>query len=250
VILSQDRAELEKLAQRFEQAQHDCATRGCLPVLEAFIEACNQSDAVFNVTVERLHRETSTGTDIYESFYDMERLRCLACLDSDFELKLLRSQAEIQLLGSDRNKDQIHYACTSLNGVSLASYGECTVTLAESMIAHRASCFEGNTAVIYHRDHSFKDRLRSNWPDRAKLAAAAFHEQVSDETDETDFPHVLVQDGNADEQAYVEVHVFGPMTGKTFKQVVIDGTQLKGAEKTYARVIQEKLGPDVVEVTN
>ena len=45
--------------------------------------------------------------------------------------------------------EKLHYACLSVGWDALTHYGDCIVKLDEQMIGHRASCFEGNTAVIF-----------------------------------------------------------------------------------------------------
>ncbi len=149
--------------------------------------------------------------------------------------------------GSDLHLDKLHYAAISLDGVGLDSYGDCTVTLREKMISHRASCFEGNTALIYEKTHDFSDCLRSSWAKRTKLCAAKIAGKLDESMSSNDFPGILLSKGaSQDDDEFVEVHVFGTMTAQTFQSVAIDSSKLPREQKTLSRAVKEKLAKNNV----
>jgi hypothetical protein len=237
--------ERTKLEQRVRDAQALCETTGTKAIAEHFRSACNASKAVFACHIEKLHREIATGTELFEGYYELERLRLRAEAPKEFDWQKLRPQAEIELLGSEQHilqNQQIHYACLTVAGEGLENYGECRVILADAMISHRASCFEGNTAVIYSKHHTFKDFLRSPWEGRGSLAFACFASMLDLSSTPEDFSRILVSSGptGADDR-FVEVHVFGPMTSHTFDRVQIDCKEHDRDQKTLASIVHTRL---------
>ena len=127
--------EKEELERRFIAAVNDAKSRGCELELNALTDACRASKAVFNCTLERLQRSVASGTEVFETYYDLERLRIRSENSGGIDWERFRPQAEIELLGSDRHKDRLFYSLLSIDGDGLTSYGECTSVLKESMIA-------------------------------------------------------------------------------------------------------------------
>jgi len=242
VRLAEDEEERQKLIDRHEKAKEDCRRRGCEKALAEFEQVCDTSVAVFNCGMLKLFRQIASGTDLFETYHDLESLRIRSERPVGHNWQKLRPQAEIELLGSHRHLDKLHYAALSLDGLGLDSYGDCTVTLSEGMIRHRASCFEGNSALIYEERRDFSGCLRSSWPERAKLCAAKIAGNLDDSLSSDDFPGMLLSKGVAqDDDEFVEVHVFGTMTAQTFQSVAIDLSKLSREGKTLWKAVKEKL---------
>ena len=249
VDLSKDSAEKQKLESRYEAAIAKSKQRGCEEIVNQFTTACNRAVAVFVCTLQRLHRGVASGTELYETYHQLEQLRLRTSTAGDYDWARLRPQAEIELLGSHEHLDKIHYACLSIDGCGLSSYGECVVQLAEPMIAHRASCFEGNSAVNFAVKHDFSAFLRCEWANRGTICAAVLADQVDQTTDESDFPGILIEVGpQSEDDRFIEVHIFGPMTAKTFQSVRIDATKHSRRDKVYRDAIEEKLAGVPFEV--
>jgi len=204
---ARDSKESAKLSQRFRAASDKCKQSDCEAIAEKFLDACKRSSAVFSCPVHKLHREIASGTDLFETYYDLERLKLRSEIPNGFDWAKLRPHAEIELLGTHKNIDQIHYACLSLDGKGLG-YGDCLVKLSESMIAHRSSCFEGNTAVIYAIQGHFDNILRSDWQNRHSICFATFGNKLDSRSTEADFPSILIDRGESSEDdSFIEVHV-------------------------------------------
>ena len=152
-------------------------------------------------------------------------------------------------MGNDQYLNKLHYAALSLDGVGVDSYGNCTVTLNEEMICHRASCFEGNTALIYEEKRDFSGCLRSSWTERAKLCAAKVGGKLVPSMSSDDFPGMILSKGTVqDDDEFVEVHVFGTVTAQTFQSVAIDTSKFSRREKIYCKAVKEKLASNGVTV--
>lgn len=236
-------SERAKLDARFAEAKSRCDADNRSDEFERFREATSNSQALFTCTLEKLHRELATGTEVFETYYQLEELRLRETAPIRLlDWEKLRPQAEIELLGSHNNIERLHYACLSLDWNSLTSYGDCVVKLNTDMIAHRASCFEGNTAIVFFKEHNFSRRLRSSWDDRDKLVTAVFAGRLPKGIASTEFPTILVATGetSADDE-FIEVHVFGTMTAKTFSEVKFLTSGSGRRESVYREAIIEKL---------
>jgi hypothetical protein len=154
-------AETHELEKRFVATLADARVRGCESELNAFIDACKTTKAVFSCTLDKLTRFVATGTDVFETYYSLERLRVRSENSGKLDWQRLRPQAEIELLGSHSHIDQLFYSLLSIDGEGLGTYGECTSVLKEQMIAHRSSCFEENTAVFFGKTGPFPPGKRS-----------------------------------------------------------------------------------------
>lgn len=213
-------AEKRKLDERFSKAKARCDAEDRGAEFERFRTVAAGSHALFNCALERLHREIASGTDIIETYYQLEELRLRVTGHPDLDWDKLRPQAEIALLGSHHHIERLHYACLSLTWDGLTSYGDCVVKLDDKMIGHRASCFEGNTAVVFFIRGNFRHHLRSVWSDRGRIAAAIFADRLQKGVSDAEFPKILVaQAGPAVDDEFIEVHLFGTMTVKTFAAV-------------------------------
>lgn len=242
VDIAESPEEKQKLHQRFQDAIVQCQNDSCWDVATRFISACEKSVAVFACPLLKLHRQVASGTDVFETYYDLERLRLRASSSKRFDWAKLRPQAEIELLGSHHHINQIHYACLSIDGTGLESYGDCTVALSEAMIAHRASCFEGNTAVVFAEKHHFSQFLRSGWTNRHRICFATCGRDLDSSCTESEFPGILVKVvGKPEDDWFIEVHVFGPMTAKTFEAVRVNVTRHSHREELLRDAVQQKL---------
>jgi hypothetical protein len=251
VDLAKDGVEKSKLQERHSSALAEVKTRGCEDVGERFKDCCSRSVAAFACSIQKLHREIASGTEVFETFYDLEKLRLQASSSTDEEWKKLRMQAESELFGDGDHLGKIHYASLTLDGDGLSRYGPCVVQLADSMVSHRASCFEGNTAIVYRDEHSFEAYLRAEWGDRHQMCLAVFASLLEPGMPESAFPGIVVATGGKpEEDRFIEVHIFGAMTGKTFQSIRVDVKKLKPLEAVLLKAVKDKL-PDVpLEETN
>ncbi|MBX7132677.1 MAG: hypothetical protein K1X67_08390 [Fimbriimonadaceae bacterium] len=243
--------EQKKLDAGYVQALQDADVRGCRVQVDEFDNACRGSAAVFRCTTERLHRQIGSGTDLFETYYQLEQLRLRTDPSSGLDFQKLRPQAEIELLGNEKYAGKLHYACLSLDGQGIPSYGDCVVQLDERWIAHRASCFEGNTAVIYKANATFSDKLRSDWRNRHKLCVAIRSCDVDPSTADRDFPEILARAGaTAEDDIFIEVHLLGDMVSSTFQSVHFTGACSNRRDEVYREAIIEQLTAAGVAATS
>lgn len=242
VAKATNEAERDKLNAKFEQTKQSCQADGRAREFEDFYTQTGASQALFACSTTKLHREISSETEIFETYYQLEALRLRSSAPKSLDWEKLRPQAESELLGSNKNIENLHYACLSMDWSSLSSYGECVVKLKETMIAHRASCFGGNTAVIYFIEHDFSKCLRSNWEDRGKIAAAALGERLRSGDGPKEFAQILLTPAvDSVDDNFIEVHIFGTMTARTFAEVKFTTNASSSRDAVYREAIIEKL---------
>lgn len=215
------------LEQRYQAALADARMRDCEPVVRQFESEVGTARAVLGTTLKKLLPVAKRERDLFATYYDLADLQFQRSPPSGWiDFNKRRPQAEVELLGSHKNIDQLHYAALSLDGKSLPHYGDCTVWLREHMVAHRASFFQENSAVCFDKNGGkFPPGYRSTWDERAKLCVAKLASQLTTLTQSGEFPKLIVRAGKstspqpAIDDEFVEIQIFGEMTFKTFERV-------------------------------
>lgn len=212
-------AETQALARRYQLALQDAATRGCRDIVESFEAATDASQAVINRPLLEVERLASSDRQLYASFY--QRLEAGLQLPHGDKWDRLRVLADAALFPN--YSKPIRFAALSLDGVGLRSYGECTFVLRENLIAHRASVFEDNSAVFLQDvRYELPPGHRAPWSDRAKLCVAKLAGQIDASTTPADFPGLLLEQGkDPEDDRFVEVHVWGSLSIRSFERAVI-----------------------------
>ena len=159
---------------------------------------------------------------------------------------LIRRITDALLFGP--NMDEIRFAALSLDGFGLDNYGACSLVLREEMIAHRASVFDENSVTFMeHREIGVRDAnslpagYRAPWADRHRLCVAKLARNLDSSTQSAEFGSLLLKpaETSADDN-FVEVHVFGPMTIRTFAQVKVRRA-LTGPDEVILNAVREQL---------
>ena len=234
-------AETQKLNKAHQNAGSNATARKCVTEAQGFENACRKTQAVFACPISKLHRQIASGTEIFENFNDTERLKLRGAATGKRDWATLRVQAEEEILGSHKYAGTLHYASLSIDGRAL-NYGDLVATLKEEMIAHRASCIEGNTAELFAKTRNFSSLLRCDWDNRHKICLAVFEKDLTPGTQAAQFPSLIVVNGatTADDR-FIEVHIFGAMTARTLQSVHIRPKAHNERERVYLDAIREEL---------
>jgi transposase len=230
VVLARQSSERQALDQRFRDALDDAATRGCDAMLREFAKAVDSSQAVMGSTLEKLLPIVNRDRDIFATFHELAELRfLLESSPNGPDWNVFRPGAELALLGGLKHVGRLHYAALSLDTRSLPHYGDVSIILRENLIAHRVSLFPENSAIYVHRNGlKLPAGSRGTWSDRGRLAVAKLAARITGSTQPEQFPAILLQPGPTPlDDHFIEVHVFGPMTFRTFAKVTV---KLKGAK--------------------
>jgi len=210
--------EQSALAARYRAAIEDAESRGCGEVLRAFESAAGAAQAVLTRPFADVERLASSDRQLQPTYYQL--LEAEARLPYGDRWDKLRRLADAALFPG-YEKD-IRFAALSLDGTGLPSYGECSLVLREDMIAHRASVFDENSALLMERwAYNPPMGLRAVWQARALLCVAKLAGELRPDTQEEEFAKLLLSPGTDPENdCFVEVHIWGSMSGWTLERVV------------------------------
>lgn len=247
----EDVEERKALESRYQRAKVDSLARGAEPRVQDFENATNHSTAVLARSEQELLRLASSSKQLYATYYS--QLESGLKLPDGDEWDVLREVADTLLF--PKYKNEIRFAALSLNGVGLANYGSCSVSLKDEMIAHRSSLLEENSALFMER-HGVKAGRASNlpkgfratWSERSKLCVAKLSRRIDSTTKDSEFAHILLSQGatSADDE-FVEVHVYGPISVLTMDKVTVTETSMR-KKSVIIRTIKAKLAKFGVSV--
>jgi len=231
--------EREALDQRYQAALNEATRRGCRGVLDSFETAAAGSKAVINRRLEEIERLSSSDQELYSTYYKL--LDAQARLPHGNQWDRLRGLADEALFNGYRG--EIRFAALSLDGTGLPAYGECTFVLRDDMISHRASVFEENSALFMER-HNYKapPGHRAPWAERSRLSVAKIAGDLAPTTSPTDFPGLLLlPGGKPEEDRFVEVHIWGPISRRGCERVVL-ATGARPPQKSRLKALKKRLG--------
>jgi hypothetical protein len=226
-------AERAALEARYQAALQKAERRGARKVLEDFEAASRGSKAIITRPFRELERLSSSDKELLSTFYQL--IQAEVRLPHGTKWDRLRGLADESLFPGSR--ESIRFAALSLDGAGLPSYGDCSFVLQESMIAHRASVYEENSAVAMKK-HAYDPPPghRATWEERGKLCVAKLGDEVQSTTSPTEFPGLLLQPGvTPEEDRFVEVHLWGPMTIRTMERVAVMAPR-KGQKSAYSAI--------------
>jgi hypothetical protein len=219
VRAAEQETEREALAERHRLAIQDAEDRGCGEVVRAFEAAASTSQAVLSRSLGEVERLANSDRQLYSTYYQL--LEAEVKLPDGQVWDRLRRLADEALFPNF--KERIRFAALSLDGAGLPRYGECTLALKDEMIAHRASLLEDNSALLVERwAYNLPEGRRATWSERALLCVAKLASRLGPNTVEAEFPALLLRPSERPEDdEFIEVHIWGPMSSWTFARVVL-----------------------------
>ncbi|HSN86294.1 MAG TPA: hypothetical protein VL025_06015 [Thermoanaerobaculia bacterium] len=216
--------ERQALDRRYQAAVQEAEARGAGKAVEALEVALRESKAVTARSFRELDRLASSDKEIFSTYYNLVRADVRLPHGNDWDE--LRSVADEKLFPF--YKDQIRFAALSLDGAGLPHYGEASFVFRESMIAHRASVYEENSALFLKR-HAYQPPPghRATWAERAKLAVAKLAGEVDAVATAERFADLLLGAGaaSAEDDRFVEVHIWGPLSIRTVERALLTGSR-------------------------
>lgn len=234
--------ERETLEQRYENAIREAADQGCEDRVRDFESSTDTSKAVIAQPLWETLRLASGDHQVYSTYPKLVESETKVPDGSKWDA--LRRAGEPALFGAYTK--EIRFGALTLDGMGVKSYGECFWILRDDMIAHRASVFEENALTFMDRHRievSKVDKIpagyRAPWEDRSKLCVAKLGSRINGKTSARDFPELLMTQGQTSEDDdFVEVHIGGPMTVRTFERVILNGGKLR---RSLVKTLQEDL---------
>ena len=215
---AQATSERQALDRRYQEALREAESRGARAVVETFEAATQGSRAVMARPLRELDRLASSDRELLSTYYNLLQAEVRLPHGNDWDL--LRGIADEALFPG--YKEHIRFAALSLDGAGLPHYGDCSFVLRESMIAHRASVYEENSALALKK-HRYEPPAghRATWDERGKLCVAKHGREIEAATRPEQFAGLLLAPGpTPDEDRFVEVHIWGPMSMRTVERVL------------------------------
>lgn len=211
--------ERQALEQRYQAAFQNAVVRGCREVLESFETALQSSKAVINRPLADVERLAVSDRQLYATYY--QRLGSEVQAPEGDVWDRWRRMADATLF--PLYEERIRFAALTLDDQGVWSYGECSVVLREELIVRRASVFEDNSTVFLRdRDFKLSPGHRATWEDRSRLAVAKLAPAVHADTLPADFPEFVMQQGpTSEDDRFIEVHIWGPVTARTCQRVIL-----------------------------
>jgi hypothetical protein len=185
-----------------------------------------ESSVVVNKTAQALAEMLSSERDLFVPYYKLVEIdRRVPNLDDWNRWRPLVDQILFP-----QYYEEIRFASLTLDDLGVISYGPFTIHLDEELISARSSVFECNSIVfvrdkfaVFNANLQLPPGFRSTWEDRGKLAVAKYGSELAEDTDDEEFPRILLRnDDNESKDEFLEVHIWGPITEPAIKTVVLD----------------------------
>jgi hypothetical protein len=248
VLSAEEPAESAALERRYQAAKRDATAREAAGALQEFENALTGSKAVIARSESEVFRLATNPRQLYGTYYQLREAGLR--LPDGKEWDVLRELADTVLF--PEYKKEIRFGALSLDGRGLPNYGSCSIVLKDGMIAHRASVFEENSALFVERRKIKISRnpkvpkgYRASWDSRGKLCTAKLSGRIDSGTGPDKYSRLLLKAAaTSEDDEFVEVHIWGPMTVLTMERVIVMAPQ--ASKRT--RAIKSKLAKYNVQV--
>ena len=199
----------------------------------AFEAEIRNSEAVIARYFMEALRLSLNDDELYATYF--QQVEAKAKIPANDKWNRIRAFAEEALFPG--YKADISFGCLTLTREGLPHYGNCSLVFKEDMIAHRTSILEENCVLwIQHRNvNLMADQLptgyRAPWNERHKVAVAKLASSIDATTSPSSFAEILmrpkstVASGVPVDDEFVEVHIWGPWTRRTWTHVVVRDIQ-------------------------
>lgn len=251
VVAAAEPDERAALERRYQAARKDAIARKADGPLQGFEDAVAGSRAVISRSRSEVLRLAASTRQLYATYYQL--IQAGVRLPDGDDWDIVRELADTVLF--PHYKQEMRFGALSLDCRGLPNYGECSIVLRDDLIADRTSVFEENSALFMERHDikiSRKPNLpkgyRTTWADRARLGVAKLHGRFDSTTTPDKYSRILLSaGGSSEDDDFIEVHIFGPMTVLTMEQVIVIAPQAS-KRATITRAIKSKLAKHNVQV--
>ena len=127
--------------------------------------------------------------------------------------------------------------------------------MSSCITSHRTTVFEMNSAVYFARQRSAGNEpptitgYRALWNDRGKLAVAKHASDMKPSSTLPEFVRILLREGaSGEDDTFIEAHIYGPMTRRTFARMTLTRTPNHEAFAMQLRQLLSGVGVPVEEV--
>ncbi len=251
--MAEDKDERDALEDRYRAAKRDAVSRNADVVLQNFENAIDHSQAVISRSESEVLRLANSHKQLYSTYY--QQIEAGVRLPDGDEWGVLRELADTVLFGPVYKKE-MRFAALTLDGIGLSNYGSCSIVFRDEMISHRASVFEENSALfIEHlglkisREINLPKGHRATWGERAKLCVAKLYRKIDFATRSDEYSGLLLRQGaTPEDDEFIEVHIWGPMTVLTMERVNVTAPSPR-YRSTIIKAVKAKLAKHNVQAS-
>jgi hypothetical protein len=192
--------------------------------------------------IATLDNLVSSDNSLYVSYH--KQVRSGMRMPEDNATDAGRTAAESTVLPNFY--EEIVFSALSLDGIGVLNYGSYSITFKDQMISSRASVFEENPFDFATRHRVTAGQkcppgYRSDWANRADLAAAKLHSSIGAATIDSQFPGILLVQGEVHPQPeFIEVHIWGSIHRRAIERVVGPAARSR-ADQVMWKSIKRKL---------
>lgn len=251
-----DPAEVRALEKRVGLAREAAEKTGSSDRLSAFQDSVASSNAVLGIKVGALYGIVNRENQTIVSYYKSVR-GAGSRIPENNKWDMTRESNDARV--SPHYFPELNFAALSLTDDGVGWYGGCNIVLKEEMIRIRTSVFEENPFNFLKRFPPQPDEMtppgyRACWDRRSELAVAKLHDKINPETDDEEFPNILLErDTERGDTDFIEVHIHGPLAPAAFARVsaqvpVDDEEEILAWQSLKLRL--EKLGIEVKEMSH
>ncbi|MEP6670070.1 MAG: hypothetical protein ABJF10_13000 [Chthoniobacter sp.] len=239
---------------RFDKAQQDLKNRAAETKAAEFVAVVEKAEVIINRYFGELYRLAWSDDQIYATYY--QKIHAGLQLPETDRWNRLRAIADTILFG-EINKQQIRFSALSLDNAGLEKYGDCAMTVKRAMIEHRATIFDENSVVFMKRhgitgtdDFQIPPGHRTTWARRVDLCVAKLAHRILPPTGQDEFDKILLSSGNKpEEDEFVEVHIWGPLTIRSFQSVQIQEWSVRPSDEEQMEIKNRLANVGVAFVT-
>jgi hypothetical protein len=246
VRAAEEKAEQQALLKRYDKAIKEALARGADSVVNAFeVEITAKAVAVIARSANEVQRLATSDNEVYATFYQLTEARVKVPKGEKWDA--LRAVADSALFPN--YKEHIRFAVLCFSGTGLSNYGECSLVLRTVMIERRASVFEENSVMFMaHKNirmgkaDNLPKGYRAVWDERGRLCVAKLANKIQASTQVSEYEDILMTQGaTSEDDDFVEVHIWGPMTARTIAEAKISPSLKPKHRNTILKAVKHKL---------
>jgi hypothetical protein len=243
---------MEALRTRYAAAIARAARRGYESTARSFEQTMRKTRAVINRPLGEVQRLARSDDEVYATYYQLRESGVRVPQGDAWDKR--RAITDEAFFSGYREK--IRFGALTADGKGVWHYGDVAVVLKETMIAHRASVLEENSVMFMQRHkvrvydaHVLPQGYRAIWAEREKVCLAKLADRLHAQTGDAEHAQILLKQGaKPEEDDFVEVHIWGPLTRRCFEHITIRKTNLRPAARVVLKDLQEQLEPMGVPV--
>jgi hypothetical protein len=245
--MAADPMEVAALDARYNAAMASASANGTAAILgDLERETAMRSRVVISRDSTEVFRLSVGENQLYTTFY--KQIEAGFRVPSDSKWDSIRQVVDVLMFPYYHN--EVRFGALTLDEIGLPHYGDCHMILKTQLIERRTTTFTENSAAFVHNNLLvIPPGNRATWAQRGRLAVAKLAAVLKASMTIGDLPGILkVSGGIADDDSFVEAHVYGSISIRTVEQVSMSRTAKPHVRLAALRTNLKKLPVPFVRV--